>query len=121
VEQLYLNLFVCIIRFVNAYRDVEICLCASHQPTHHQSAVASSDFKRDIAGGSGKNQSPRPDKGNGAPLLEPDLGVAIVGERLVARPGSTGPSPKRRRGVTCLWAHHLQGESLGSGALYTGR
>jgi len=32
-----------------------------------------------------------PDKGNRGPLLEPDLGGELVGKRLVAGPGPTGP------------------------------
>lgn len=35
--------------------------------------------------------SPRPDKGDRGTLLEPDPGGELVGERLVAGPGSMGP------------------------------
>jgi len=35
--------------------------------------------------------SPGQEKSEGGPLLEPDLGGELVGERLVAGPGSTGP------------------------------
>jgi len=50
-----------------------------------------SDSKTRIPKGITKTLSPRPDKGNRGPLLEPDLGGEFIGGRLVPGPGSTGP------------------------------
>ena len=35
--------------------------------------------------------------------------------------GPAGPSPNGRHGLVVLWAHHLQEEAEGSGALWTGQ
>jgi len=50
-----------------------------------------------------RTQSPCLDKGNRGPLLEPDLGGELVGERLVAGPGSTGPGRTKPENTT--WSH----------------